>query len=234
LGVTGVRFGLVPSLGFTIVSSSQVTAVAPPGVAGTTVDVTVTSSTGGSPLSLGGKYTYGAPVVTSICPAAGVAKGGNAVVINGVGLLGASDVLFGSKSAAAITINSPTQITVVAPSGAEGTTVDITVVGLGGASQATVVGRYAYGVPLVTSVSPGAGPAGGYTSAIIRGRGFTGLSGASAVRFGSRNAVSYQLVSDTEITAVVPPGTAGSSVGVTVTNPAGTSPTTAVYLYYGG
>jgi hypothetical protein len=234
LGATGVRFGSVPALSFTVVSSSQIVAIAPAGVSGTTVDVTVSGSAGSSAVSLGDRYTYGPPIITSIDPAAGPAKGGNTVVITGLGLYGVSDVLFGTQSAASLTMNSSGQITVVAPAGAEGTSVDIRLVGPGGTSLVTAAGRYSYGAPLVTSVSPGEGPAGGYTSVVIRGVGFTGLAGASAVRFGSRNALSYQVVSDTYITAVAPPAPAGSNVSVTVTNPAGTSPATSMFLYYGG
>jgi hypothetical protein len=40
------------------------------------------------------------------------------------------------------------------------------------------------------------------------------------------------VMSDTEIIAVAPAGTAGKSVAVTVANPAGTSPGTAIFLYY--
>jgi hypothetical protein len=233
-GVTQVYFGFTAATTFTIVSSSQITAVAPPGEQGETVYVTVKGPAGTSSASADGRYTYGAPVVSSIDPAGGPASGGNTVVITGIGLFGVSDVLFGSKSAAGLTLNSSTQITVVAPPGNDGTTVDITVVSPGGTSAAVAASRYAYGAPLVTSVSPGAGPSEGYNSVIIRGTGFTGLSGASAVRFGARNAVSYEVVSDTKIIAEAPPGTAGSSVSVTVTNPAGTSPATVQYLYYGG
>jgi hypothetical protein len=233
LGVTGVKFGSTPAASFTIASASQINAVAPPGTEGATVDVIVTGPGGSSAGSVDAEYTYGAPVVTSIYPAAGPAKGGNTVLITGVGLYGASDVLFGSKSASGLTFNSPTQITVVAPAGADVATVDIRVVGPGGTSLATLASKYAYGAPLVTSVSPHVGPAGGHTSVIIRGSGFTGLTGASAVRFGGRDALSYQVVSDTYVIAVSPPGTAGISAAVTVTNPAGTSPGIATFLYYG-
>ena len=129
--------------------------------------------------------------------------------------------------------SSATEMRVVAPAGADGTTVDITIVGLGGTSAACAAGRYAYGPPLVSTVTPSIGPYSGSTAVTILGRGFTGLSGPSAVRFGSTNAVSYQVVSDTKITAVAPPGVAGENVPVTVTNPAGTSPDTAYFLYMG-
>lgn len=72
--------------------------------------------------------------------------------------------------------------------------------------------------PTVASIVPSSGPAAGGTSITIVG---TGLSGATAVTFGSANATPFGVISDTQIVAVTPPGT--GSVLVTVTTPSGTS-----------
>jgi alpha-tubulin suppressor-like RCC1 family protein len=77
------------------------------------------------------------------------------------------------------------------------------------------------GVPTVASVSPAVGPLTGNTTVTITGTDFTG---ASAVKFGSSNAQSFTVESPTTITAVSPAGVKGP-VDVTVTVPAGTSPT---------
>lgn len=77
------------------------------------------------------------------------------------------------------------------------------------------------GVPTVASVSPAVGPLTGNTTVTITGTDFTG---ASAVKFGSNNAQSFTVESPTMITAVSPAGVKGT-VDVTVTVPAGTSPT---------
>jgi alpha-tubulin suppressor-like RCC1 family protein len=77
------------------------------------------------------------------------------------------------------------------------------------------------GVPTVTGVSPAVGPLTGNTTVTITGTDFTG---ASAVKFGSSSAVSFTVESPTSITAVSPAGVKGA-VDVTVTVPAGTSPT---------
>jgi len=50
----------------------------------------------------------------------------------------------------------------------------------------------------------------------------TGLSGVTGVKFGSSNATSFDAVSATEITAVMPAGSAGSAQ-ITVTTPSGTA-----------
>jgi hypothetical protein len=233
LGATGVKFGTVAAKSFTVVSASQITAVAPAGVDGTMVDVQVIGPSGTSTASDATTYVYGAPVVTALSPAAGPAAGGNIVVMTGVGLFGATKVMFGSTEAPGLNSTTATELRVTAPAGADGTTVDVTVIGPGGTSLATAATRYAYGAPLVKSVTPSLGPATGVTPVTILGSGFTGLSGASAVRFGTRNALSYTVVSDTMIFALSPPGTGGQSVAVTVTNPAGLSPATAYFLYIG-
>jgi hypothetical protein len=230
--VTAVWFGTVQATNFIVVSPKQITATVPAGAAGETVDVTVVGPAGRSEVSAADRDMYGQPAVFSVAPAAGPVGGGNTVIITGVGLSGASAVMFGFASASGYTVNSATQITVVAPAGSDGTTVDITVVGLAGASLPVAGSRYTYGPPLVSSISPSAGPSSGSTSVVIRGTGFTGLNGPTAVRFGPRNALSYTVISDTEIIAVAPSGTAGTAVTVTVTNPAGISPTVALYLYY--
>ncbi|MEO6799199.1 MAG: IPT/TIG domain-containing protein [Rhodanobacter sp.] len=72
--------------------------------------------------------------------------------------------------------------------------------------------------PTVASIVPSSGPAAGGTSITIVG---TGLTGATAVTFGSANATPFGVISDTQIVVVTPPGV--GSVLVTVTTPSGTS-----------
>jgi hypothetical protein len=230
IGVTAVKFGAVNATSFVVNSATQITAVAPAGTAGTTVDVTVTTAAGTSVTGVASKYSYGLPTVTLLNPAAGPAAGQNTVIITGTGftgLSGAPAVKFGANNAVSYIVNSPTQITAVAPAGIAGTTVDVTVTNpVGTSSTSTMASKYSYGAPTVTLLTPASGPAIGGTSVIITGTGFTGVSGASAVKFGANNATSYVVNSATQITAVAPAGTAGTTVDVTVTNPVGTSPIT--------
>ena len=74
--------------------------------------------------------------------------------------------------------------------------------------------------PAVTHVSPNKGPETGGTSVTITGANF---GGATAVKFGSTSATGVKVVSETSITAVVPPGT--GTLDVTVITPGGTSAT---------
>lgn len=77
--------------------------------------------------------------------------------------------------------------------------------------------------PTITSISPASGPTAGGTAVTINGNNFTGLTGASAVKFGGSNATSYTVNSATQIVATAPPG--AGTVDVTVTTPGGTSAT---------
>ncbi|MCG0286557.1 IPT/TIG domain-containing protein [Streptomyces sp. PSAA01] len=208
---SAVRFGPILATSFTVVSATQITAVAPPGNG--TVQITVTTQGG---TSNGASYSYaGAPALTGISPTTGPASGGTVVTLTGTNLLGATAVRFGAANATSFTVVSATQITAVAPPGSG--TVQVTVTGPGGTSNGLAYSYVPAPVPVLSGVSPGQGPAAGGNTVTLSGSGFTG---ASAVRFGSASA-SFTVVSATQITAVAPPGS--GTVQVTVTGPGGTS-----------
>ncbi|MGW1555224.1 IPT/TIG domain-containing protein [Streptomyces sp. NPDC002144] len=73
--------------------------------------------------------------------------------------------------------------------------------------------------PTISAISPSQGPTTGSTTVTLTG---TGMTGSTAVRFGSTNATSFTVNSATQITAVSPPHAAGATA-VTVVNPTGTS-----------
>jgi len=77
-------------------------------------------------------------------------------------------------------------------------------------------------LPTVTKISPTVGSVGGGTTVAITG---TGLTGATAVKFGPTNATKFTVVSATSMTAVSPPGS--GVVDITVTTPNGVSPSVA-------
>ncbi len=77
--------------------------------------------------------------------------------------------------------------------------------------------------PTVTKLKPNKGRAGGGTSVTVTGRNFIG---ATAVRFGTENATSFTVNSESSITAVSPAG--AGTVDVTVSNASGTSATSSV------
>jgi hypothetical protein len=111
-------------------------------------------------------------------------------------------------------VNSDTQITATAPAGTG--TVQVTATTVGGTSNGLA---YTYvAVPVLTSVTPNRGPISAGNTVTLTG---TRLTGATTVRFGAIAAVSFMVVSDTQITAVAPAGT--GTVQVTATTIGGTS-----------
>ncbi|MEA2907835.1 MAG: hypothetical protein QOI12_5222 [Alphaproteobacteria bacterium] len=160
------------------------------------------------------------PTVTSLSPISGPTAGGTSVTITGMGFTGATSVKFGS-TAAPFAVSSDTSITATSPAGTG--TVNVTVTTPGSTSTTSTTDQFTYiAAPTVTSINPTSGPATGGTSVAITGTNFTG---ATAVKFGSSNASSFTVNSATSIAAVSPAGT--GTVDVTVTTPAGNSPTSA-------
>ncbi|MGH9090457.1 MAG: IPT/TIG domain-containing protein, partial [Acidimicrobiales bacterium] len=98
---TSVTFG--PMVEATTVSASPtghvITAIEPPGTPGT-VDVTVTTPLGTSPITANDHFTYTtAPIVTGVTPSTGPTTGGTTVTITGLQMTTATAVMFGSVPA---------------------------------------------------------------------------------------------------------------------------------------
>jgi hypothetical protein len=217
-GATAVTFGSADAVGFTVDSTTQITAISPAGSG--TVVLAITTPDGTSSTSGFDSFSYTpAPAVSSVSPASGPESGGTSVAITGNDLAGATDVDFGATAAAAFTVDSATQITATSPAGSG--TVHVTVTTPGGTSAAGSDDSFAYfGQPAVSAVAPNAGPTAGGTSVIITG---TNFGGASAVSFGLAAATSFTIDSSTQITATSPAGT--GTVDVRVVTPGGTSAT---------
>jgi autotransporter-associated beta strand protein len=123
-----------------------------------TVDVTVVTPSGISPVSSADQFTYFAAAVTGVSPAAGPSAGGTTVTITGTGFTGAMLVAFGSLAASSFTVNSDTQITATSPAEPAGT-VGVTVVTPSGISRVSSADTFTYlPAPLIVT-------AGDWTSA---------------------------------------------------------------------
>src|SRR5699024_9599355 len=121
LGATAVHFGSVPATSFLVVTDGQITAVAPAGTAGD-VHVLVTTPGGSSLPSTTHPFSdLAQPALAALGPSSGPAAGGTSVVITGSGLTAATAVPFGIVPATSFHVDSPTQITAVAPPGVTGT-----------------------------------------------------------------------------------------------------------------
>ncbi|MFC9235381.1 IPT/TIG domain-containing protein [Streptomyces decoyicus] len=212
-GATAVTFGATPATSFTVVSPTQITAVAPAGPPG---PVTLTVTTPGGTSTLQSSYFYvNTPVLTAVAPPSGPLSGGNTVTLTGVHLIEATAVRFGATPATAFTVVSDTRITAVVPAGAAGPA-DITVTTAGGTSNPV---SYLYlPAPVVTTLVPNQGPATGGITLTLTG---TNLAQATAVLVGGTPA-GFTVVSDSHLVVDAPPGPAGP-FDVTVTTPGGIS-----------
>src|SRR3989339_312873 len=87
--------------------------------------------------------------------------------------------------------------------------------------------------PAITGLTPILGPTTGNTTVTITGSGFSGVAFATGVKFGTSNAASYTVISDTKIVAKTAAHVAGR-VDVVVTSPLGSSPVVAAdrYTYF--
>jgi hypothetical protein len=199
-----VSFGSTPASGFTVNSDSSISAIAPPGATGA-VDVTVTTASGTSATSSADQFTYTpAPVVSSVSPAYGPVASGTSMTVTGSGFTSATQVYFGSQPAKALTVNSRSSITAVSPAGSDSTGWVHVTVAAGSATSATSNADQFVYAPTITSVLPTSGPVTGGTPVTITGTGFTSDGGMSAILVGGGQLSSFQVVSDTTITGVMP------------------------------
>jgi hypothetical protein len=136
-----VRFGTDPGTNVTIVNSGELKVTAPVGAG--TVNVTVTTPGGASPISSNDRYSYFAlPIVNGLSPTIGRPSGGAVVMVYGVNLGGTTTVRFGSNAGAHIALVNSGELKVTAPAGAG--TVNVTVTTPGGTSATSSGDRYTY------------------------------------------------------------------------------------------
>ena len=137
----GVKFGTMVA-DFTVNSATSVTATTPVGSG--TVDVTVTAAGGTSAINAADQYTYippPLPRVTAVSPTQGAI--GTPVTITGTGFTAPVVVHFGIWAASGVIVNSPTSVTVPAPTSAAGT-VDVTVTTGNGTSATSTADQFTY------------------------------------------------------------------------------------------
>ncbi|HXW35475.1 MAG TPA: IPT/TIG domain-containing protein [Acidimicrobiales bacterium] len=132
-GATAVEFGSVAATSFQVDSDQAITAIAPAEPSKTTVEVTVATPAGTSPVNENGAndYTFisNLPEVTSVAPDFGLTTGGQSVTITGFGFIyrgeAASAVDFGGVGAESFTVVNNNTIDATSP--ADTGTVDVTV-----------------------------------------------------------------------------------------------------------
>lgn len=150
-GATAVTFGGIDAAGFTVDSSTRVSAVSPAHSAGP-VRVQVTTPGGTTADTVSDNFTYvevASPTISGLSPASGSTTGGTAVTITGtgfVGLSGAAAVKFGDVNATSYKVDSPTRITATSPAHPAGQ-VRVQVTALGGVTADTTADDFMYAAP---------------------------------------------------------------------------------------
>ena len=235
-GQTSVSFGANAATNVNCSSTTTCMATSPAGIAGSTVDVTVTTPGGASATSGADQFTYFAlPTVTGISPSNGPAAGNTTVTITGTNFSttsGQTSVSFGANPATNVACSSTTTCTATSPAGSG--TVDVTVTTPGGTSATSAADQFTYvALPVVTGINPTSGPAAGGTSLTITGSGFVTTPGQTAIAFGAISATSISCSSTTQCSATSPSG--NGTVDVTVSTAGGTSATSSAdqftYVY---
>lgn len=172
------------------------TATVPAGATTGTVTITTFTSTLKS-----NRAFLVTPQIKSFTPTSGTV--GTSVTITGVSLTQTSAVTIGGK-AATFAVKSDTEVTATVPAGARtGEKISITTAGGIATSSANFVV-----VPKITSFKPTSGPVG--TAVTITGNSFTGTT---KVMFNGVAASSFEVISDTEVGALVPTGAKTGKIG---------------------
>jgi hypothetical protein len=147
-----------------------------------------------------------APAITASYPNVGSTSGGTTVTIKGVNLSDVTSVKFGSTTATFSEIDDD-QINATAPAGTGLANITLT----GPAGSVTKAGAFRYAAAAtISSISSSSANVAGTATITINGTNFYGLNNVDSIRFGSVNASSFQVLSSTRITAVVPANTPGT------------------------
>ena len=120
-GTTAVSFGGIAATGFTVNSATSITATAPAAATAGVVNITATTGSGTSTAAVGNQFTYAAPTVTGVSPAALVAGATGSITITGTNFVpGNTSVAVGGTAATGVSCSSATSCTATA--GANGST----------------------------------------------------------------------------------------------------------------
>jgi IPT/TIG domain len=206
-----------------VITASSITCTTSARAGGGVVTVTVTNTDGQS--GNFASFTYEPPpVIVSVSPNVGTIAGGTSITITGTGFVAGATVDIGGVPCVTGII---TTTSIPCTTGAHTTpgakTITVTNVDTQTGSQAFAFTYYE--APVLTAVSPNAGPLEGGNSITVTGNYFVG----SVVTVDGVNCTNQTIVSPTEISCVLPSNSAGSKV-VLITNPDGQSASSS-YLY---
>ena len=216
IGTQEVRFNGTPSNQVTVSSNGQIRAQAPAGAG--TGPITVITNTGSA--TSAGIFSVQAvsplPSISFFNPISGQA--GVQISINGTNFVNVQSVRFNGVTAV-FSVNSPGLITATVPVGASSGLITVTTAAGSASSVQGFVVIQPSQLPVISSFSPGSGPAG--TTVMIDGNNFIGTS---SVRFNGVFAPSFTVQSNTRITAQAPANAGTGAITVTTATGIASSP----------
>ena len=159
------------------------------------------------------RFSYVAPTLTAVSPSTVDNLVGGTLTLTGTNLRSNLAVAVGGVACTNVAATSATSMTCTVPAGKAGTKMSVAVTARDGAS-ASLADAVTYSTPAVTSVSP---------ATVDNQRGGTitvtgvGFHKGTTLSVGGKACSSLTIVSVTQMTCVVPAGTAGSKVAVAAT-----------------
>lgn len=199
-GTTTVLMGGIPA-SYTVISPTQITAIAPSGPSGS-----ISVTTPGGTATITGYSSL--PTISSFTPDKGTH--GTIMTITGTSLNGTTAVSVGGINVVSFTVNSSSTITAIVGPGSSGAVQVTRPEGI-----SSLPGFTWLPPPVINSVSPLSGPVG--TSVTITGTGFHTTQAGNTVYFGATRAV-ITAASATSLTVTVPYGAGYTPITVSANN----------------
>lgn len=221
-GTTSVTFNGTPATPYTVMSDTEIVAYVPTAAASGPIEVTNNTNPPSGPTRTSQSFmVYPAPVIDSVNHSGDPA--GNPITIRGQNFDGTTLVTVGANRIAAepFTVGHDDKgywINTTVPLGAVSGPISVTTPG-GTAVSSTSFSVYSSAGPADITFSPAAAPVG--ASVTINGKNFTGALGVTFSNGVKAN--SWQVASDTEMTARVPQGATTGKISVTNTVDSGSS-----------
>ena len=195
-GVSAVKFSNNLSATFTIINDTQIVTTVP---AGAMDGVITLSKPSCGDVNTGSFDVVDCPTVSGFAPNSGAA--GTPITITGANLTGVTSVKFSDNVSAAFTVNSDTQITATVPAGAVSGALTLGKFGCNGTQIASFTVPGTFACAMVSAVSPASANVG--ETVTITG---ANLTGVTSVKFSNNVSAAFTIVSDSQITAMVPAG----------------------------
>ncbi len=224
-GANSVLFGALPAVAVVVLDDQTLRCVEPGGAGASEVPVTLTNANGTATALLPFRYFPG-PRIDELVPPHGFSGGGALVELRGAAFLdneaGSNLVYFGTEEASEVTLLDDGTLRCRVPAGNPGPCA-VRVENANGAANLPD-GFYYDWAPSLTALEPQHGSALGGDEVRLTGGGFaTAGAGPLSVRFGAAPATDVRVLDGQTLLCRAPPGAAGTSVAVFVSNPRGTA-----------